>query len=409
MQQQKIDILGAETVPEFARDEIIDRALEAVRGHLGMTIAYLSEFVEDKVVFRHVNAPGQDHLITAGSTRALEETYCRHILDGRMPEVIADTALVPLAQELPITHAAPIGSHVSLPVHRADGSIYGMFCALSPDPTPTLNERDLSVMRLFAGLAADQVRAKLDRENTREEARHRIEAALTEGTIDMVFQPIYRLSDGGLSSLEALARFRSDPYRPPDQWFEDARLADLQLKAETHVIEATLDRLDEVPQGVRLSVNAAPDTVASGALLRVFRKVGGQRLTVEITEHQQCTDFATLVDGVAALRRLGTTVAVDDVGAGYSGLQQILSLRPDIIKLDRALVQDIDRDPAKVSLTVALVHFARDTGAMVVAEGIERAEERDTLRGLNVDCGQGFLLGRPGPLEAVRPTIDLRT
>ena len=89
---------------------------------------------------------------------------------------------------------------------------------------------------------------------------------------------------------------------------------------------------------------------------------------------------------------------IDDVGAGYAGLQQILKLRPDILKLDMSLVRDVDLDPARRSLVAALVHFASETGARLVAEGIERLEEREALRTLGVDYGQGYLLGRPGKI-----------
>jgi hypothetical protein len=90
-------------------------------------------------------------------------------------------------------------------------------------------------------------------------------------------------------------------------------------------------------------------------------------------------------------------VAVDDAGAGYAGLQQLMRVAPDLIKLDRSLVQNVDSDAAKQALVDSFVRFGRRTGAQVVAEGIETEEELRTLADLDVDYGQGYFLSKPGP------------
>lgn len=400
---------GAAPVAAAEADAAIDRALAAAREHLDMPIAYLSEFVGDRTVFRHVDAPGLAALIKPGDSRPLHEVYCRHIMDGRLPNLIPDTSAIPLCREMPITAAAPIGSHVSLPVHRPDGSVYGMFCCLSPAANPTLNARDLKVLEMFAALATEQIGLRLAREGDRHGATSRTRAMLASGAFDIVYQPIFRLSDGALASFEALCRFRSDPYRTPDLWFADAKIAGLQPDLEIAVIDAALAALPRLPDGVRLSVNASPDTVATGRLGAVFDRAGAPRVTLEITEHEQSADLSHLVQSVDTLRARGTLIAVDDVGAGYSGLHQILKLRPDILKLDMSLVSAIDRDPARRALASAMVAFASGTGARLTAEGIERVEERDILRALGVDYGQGWLLGRPADLDAAVAAIPGRS
>ena len=92
-------------------------------------------------------------------------------------------------------------------------------------------------------------------------------------------------------------------------------------------------------------------------------------------------------------------VSVDDAGAGFASLRHILELKPDFVKLDVALVRGIEADPARQALIVGLCHFAARTGAILIAEGIETAAEAETVRGLGVPFGQGYLLGRPGPLK----------
>ncbi|WP_339645067.1 sensor domain-containing phosphodiesterase [Jannaschia helgolandensis] len=407
MLQDKINMLDALPVGDGESHAIIDSALTAVREHLDMPIAYLSEFVGDQTIFRNVSAPGLEDLIKPGDSRHLDEVYCQHILRGDLPELIPDTAAFPLAQSLPITNTAPIGSHVSLPIHRADGSVYGMFCCLSPVANPSLNDRDIKVMRLFADLAAEQVRLNHSRQSELEGTRNIIRDMLRDAAFDMVFQPIYRLADGGLASFESLCRFRSDPYRSPDKWFDDARTAGLQTELELKVIDAALKALPGLPPHARLAVNAAPDTVASGALLPILSRVDPTRLTLEITEHERSNDFDRLLRAVQAIGARGTWIAIDDVGAGYSGLQQILQLRPDILKLDMSLVRDIDTDTARRSLAGALVSFASETDAKVTAEGIERRAEWDCLRMIGADYGQGWLMGRPGPMNQAAPNVTV--
>ena len=106
-----------------------------------------------------------------------------------------------------------------------------------------------------------------------------------------------------------------------------------------------------------------------------------------------------MLDQLTKLRSNGLRLAVDDAGAGYSGLQQIVQLKPDIIKLDISLTSGIERDVVRSCLAEALVGFAEQTNAKIVAEGIETEGELDALRRLGVPLGQGYLLGRPADLE----------
>jgi EAL domain-containing protein (putative c-di-GMP-specific phosphodiesterase class I) len=94
-------------------------------------------------------------------------------------------------------------------------------------------------------------------------------------------------------------------------------------------------------------------------------------------------------------------IAVDDAGAGYAGLQHILELRPDIVKLDIALVHGVDSDPVRRALIASMVAFGRETGSTLLAEGIETEAELAALRVLGVTLGQGFLLGRPAAIDAI--------
>lgn len=135
-------------------DDVVMNLLAFVRTHLAMDIAYVSEFGGEEIVFRAVIAPGFEDRIAAGGTRPLKAGYCHHIVAGRLPELIPDTANEPLVQTIPVTHDMPIGSYVSVPIRRTDGTVYGMFCSFGKAARPSLNSRDLEVVRAFAWLAA---------------------------------------------------------------------------------------------------------------------------------------------------------------------------------------------------------------------------------------------------------------
>ena len=375
--------------------DIVQESLRSVRTHLGMEIAYLSEFVDGKSVFRAVDAPGLETLIKPGDQRSLDEVYCLHICDGTLPQLMPDTSAFPVAAAMPITNAVPIGAHVSVPIEREDGSQYGMFCCLSPTPNVSLNDRDLNVARMFARLAQREVQNVLVARRIADEALSRIDAVMQERAFSMAFQPIHDLASREVSGFEALCRFHSEPYRTPDKWFAEAAELGIGDDLEYCVLEATLSVIDAFPKPLYLSVNAGPDLVASGRLKSLFAEHHPHRMVLELTEHAEVLDHAALARALADLRALGVRIAVDDAGAGYSGLQQLVRLKPEIIKLDRSLVSGVHDDPALRSLCAALLHYAKETGAVLVAEGIETEQEAWVLQDLGVHRGQGWLLGKP--------------
>lgn len=382
--------------------DVIQDALVAIRNHLGMEIAYFSEFVGGRTVFRRVDAPGLEHLIKPGDSQSLDDVYCNHILAGRLPELIPDTSQLPFAREMPITTAVPIGSHVSIPILLADGTPFGMFCCLSPRPLPSLNERDLATMRVFAGLAAKQVDADLQRHRGTQQVHSAISALIAAQDYDIVFQPIVHLPTGQIAGCEALCRFRPSPYRSPDQWFADAASVDLGIELELAVIRTTLAMFPELPASLSLSINASPLAVLTGRLIELIPNEYAERTIIEITEHAPVPSYTALHACLASLKQAGVRIAVDDAGAGYSGLQHIVQLAPDLIKMDMSLTRAVDTDPARRALASAMVFYARETGAQVVAEGIETAAELATLKLIGADKGQGYFLGKPGPLSALQ-------
>jgi EAL domain-containing protein (putative c-di-GMP-specific phosphodiesterase class I) len=208
-----------------------------------------------------------------------------------------------------------------------------------------------------------------------------------------VFQPLVSLSTGQVAGYEALARFPHPPARRPDEWFAVAQRVGLGPELEARALRAATEATDR-PPGTFLTFNLSASALMSDAAIAAL-PADLSDIVIEITENERVGDDDRLAQRLEPLRKRGARVAVDDAGAGYSGLQQVMRIQPDIIKLDRSLVANVDSDPAKAALIDSFVRFARRTGASVCAEGIETPEELKVLADLDVTYGQGFGLARP--------------
>lgn len=241
-------------------------------------------------------------------------------------------------------------------------------------------------------------------------AHLRIGAAMVGDALRMVFQPIADLTTGRVVGTEALARFSAEPRRGPDEWFAEAQSIGRGVELELNAIRRALTQLDEIPAGAYLGLNVSPALILSGALDGALTDLPGERLVLEITEHDPVEDYEELVRCLAPLRTSGVRLAIDDAGAGFASLRHITLLMPDMIKLDVSLTRDVHDDVVAQALVRSLASFAGHTGATIVAEGIETSEQLATLRRLGVRRGQGYLLGRPAELPltpALSPTIVL--
>jgi EAL domain-containing protein (putative c-di-GMP-specific phosphodiesterase class I) len=150
--------------------------------------------------------------------------------------------------------------------------------------------------------------------------------------------------------------------------------------------------------GTFLTVNVSPETILLPGLADLISREVAPRLILELTEHIPVEDYSPILQALAPLRDIGVRLAVDDTGAGYASFRHILSLDPDVIKLDISLVRDIERDPVRRALVAALVPFARETGFRVIAEGVESDHELAALCALGVRWAQGFHLATPSAL-----------
>jgi EAL domain-containing protein (putative c-di-GMP-specific phosphodiesterase class I) len=177
-------------------------------------------------------------------------------------------------------------------------------------------------------------------------------------------------------------------------WIAQAHRCGLGVQLEARAAEAALARRHDAPAGY-LSVNLSPAALRADELRRRLPE-DLEGVVVEITEHEMVADGERLRVTLDELRARGARVAVDDAGAGYAGLRQLMILRPDLIKLDRGLIEDVAADEAKQALVECFVRFAERTDAAVCAEGVESVDDLLVLARLGVAYGQGYVIARPG-------------
>ena len=373
-----------------------ERILSLARGALDMDVALVGAFDGDFVV-QAVDGEQEWFDLDVGTRIPAEKTYCRRMVQGEIPHLVQDAAYDERTADLSMTREAGIGAYVGAPIRLWDGTLYGTLCCLSRSAEPSLNDRDARFLHVLAEIVADHIdRGQLEGEKRKLEWL-RVRGVLDRDDIDIEFQPVFDLADCRIVSLEALARFWTEPMRSPSAWFAEAAEVGLGVELELAAIRSALQRLDDFPPEVALALNVSPTTALDRRFCELLLDVA-DRVVIEITEHAQVDDYEELQRALAPLRQRGAQVAIDDVGAGFANLRHILRLAPDIVKLDLSLTQEISRDPAREALATSLVGFAEGVGASIVAEGISSDEDLAVLRALGVAYGQGFYLARPSSL-----------
>jgi EAL domain-containing protein (putative c-di-GMP-specific phosphodiesterase class I) len=227
--------------------------------------------------------------------------------------------------------------------------------------------------------------------------REAIESACANlDAITPVFLPVVELSKRAVRGYELLARFSGGPTAPPGMWFESAAKLGLTAPLERRIMRSGFITADKLPEGTFLSVNITAEALVSPQIQELF----GQRerydnLVLEVSE--QDSQQPGVAEALKPFRAGGGRLALDDIGAGFSNLRDVLTLKPDILKVDRAVVRAVDRDPVKSAIIDGLGRMASRLGIELLAEGIEKREELAELERLGVPLGQGYLFGEPSP------------
>jgi EAL domain-containing protein (putative c-di-GMP-specific phosphodiesterase class I) len=214
----------------------------------------------------------------------------------------------------------------------------------------------------------------------------------------MAYQPIVHASTGSLFGYEALLRSDDPELSSPGAFLDAAEKLGRLHDVGRAVRRKSLEPMHGAPLDALLFINLHPYelndptlTSPSAALIAM-----APRVVLEITERASLEAIDDLPSRVDRLRELGFRLAIDDLGAGYSGLTSFARLEPEFVKLDLSLVRDVHKNPIKRKLVRSMTVLCKDMGIAVVAEGIEVVEERDTIVELGCDLLQGYLFAKPG-------------
>ena len=290
---------------------------------------------------------------------------------------------------------------------------------MAADRTELVRQADAALYRCKRSGRGTVAVFEADRDQVPDEAENHglaqgIAAVLRTRDLQPVYQPIVDLRDGTILGFEGLIRpGRSTPFKNPSQLFAAAAVADRIVELDLACFEAVAAGSRDIDPSQVITLNLSPRTLEAhdfGArwLLEILARhqLSTGRVIVELTEREAVNDLERLRHNVAGLQRAGVRIAADDVGAGNSGLRLLSQIRFDIVKIDLSLVQEgVQHDTSREVLR-SISELAARQGALVIAEGLETAEQLRVLRDLGIGAGQGYLLGRPGPTVCL-PRVDV--
>lgn len=371
----------------------LQRLLAGLREHLMLEVCFVSEVADGLRTFRFIEGDARAFGIEIGQAVPADSTYCQRMLDGVIPNIVADTRADPGTRDLAGTRHG-IAAYIGVPVVLPSGRVYGTLCAWSRRPQPMLDDRDVAFLRMSADLIAEILAFSVGPEVVDDlRVAERLEDPYG---LRIVFQPVVELRTRRIVGVEALSRFTG---AAPESVFAGAWRIGLGEELELKAVSAALAGIRRLPDHVWISLNLSPRTLLSPKFEEALDGTPRQRLVVEVTEHEAVASYGDLAQALEGLLDVGVRLAIDDVGSGYSSLAHIVELSPDILKLDAVFTRGVESERSRRSLASAFVSFARDIDADVVVEGIETADELRTMRQLGIGLGQGFHLGMPAPIE----------
>jgi EAL domain-containing protein (putative c-di-GMP-specific phosphodiesterase class I) len=233
----------------------------------------------------------------------------------------------------------------------------------------------------------------------------RLQDILLRERVVTAYQPILRMQEGTIMGFEALSRGpRGSGLESPKALFEAAQDHNLEVELDRLCRKRALLSSARIPSNANIFVNTLPATMRDPQFrdkplidfLEKAQVVPG-RIVIEITEQEVIAKLEMFRETMAYFKSVGMSFAVDDVGAGYSGLDTIAKLKPQYLKIDMGLVRDVHANSVNRAIVRSIIDLGHGIDAKVIAEGIEKDEETQTLRALGVDFGQGYGLARPDP------------
>ena len=300
-----------------------------------------------------------------------------------------------------------IGTSVGIAMAPADGT----------DPHELLKNADLALYtakadgrgtyRFFEQCMGDRLQARRSIECD-------LRTAIAHDELDLFYQPLVRIGSGEVAGFEALMRWRH-PVRgliQPSDFIPSAESSRLIIPLGAWGIRRACIDLGRLPRNLRMAINLSPVQFRSTDLVQTVRDalqaagVAAHRVELEITESTLMKDAETAARILREFRSLGVRIALDDFGTGYSSLSYLRKFPFDKIKIDKTFIDDIGKSKSSDAIIRAVTGIASSLGIETVAEGVESHEQYDRVKREGCDQIQGYLFGRPTPVDAVPGVIE---
>jgi len=232
---------------------------------------------------------------------------------------------------------------------------------------------------------------------------------VSQRKIKLLAQPIIDVASKEIRAWEMLTRGpEGTALESPLQLFSVARQTNMLYELEMIVLSKTLEQITLTGCTHDIFINFTPITLGNSRFVRdlktemqSYKNIKPSQITFEITERDSIEGIENFIYNIKVLRGMGIKIAVDDTGAGYASLNTISEIMPDVIKIDRSVIQNIDKNSVKESMLKGLLLVAKEAGSIVIAEGIESEEEASVLSRNKVELAQGYFYARPGLLKTV--------
>jgi diguanylate cyclase (GGDEF)-like protein/PAS domain S-box-containing protein len=386
----------------------IDRfkAVNSTHGHqagdllLAAVARVLREAVGPKASGKHhalVARLGGDEfgIVLSGPGAARESTRIGRAVDSALAQPVLAGDLVlqgPASIGIAATHSLDLGSEnlinsATLALRRAKASGGARVCFFERQMDDAAKRQRLIETRLRAAIGSPRLR--------------------------LHYQPVASLNEGRVVAFEALVRWHDEELGdvPPDVFIPVAEESGLIVPLGLQILRAAASEAATWQPALKVCVNLSPVQIQRGGLSEsieaILRETGldPARLELEITEGVLMQDGEAVAATLRQLKALGVSIAMDDFGTGFSSLSYFQRFHFDKVKIDQSFVRDMDQSPEALAIVQAVVGLAHGLGLPVVAEGVEREDQLELLRKAGYDLVQGFLLGRPAPIEAFEGVV----
>ena len=364
----------------------------------------LDELIErlQKRIYQEV---GQDFLMTAG---ALEEEHILIFLPRSRSDRDFFTHELPLLTDDLRAYVSLCFKGIVYPYlyHPPEAAVGYGICFYRP-----FHRIENQIRRL---IESTQQTARFELERVSRERSGMLERILLDEDLSTTFEPIVRLPERNIVGYEALSRGpMGSGLETPLALFAVAERCGLEYELDSLCRRQALRNAAGLSPNQKLFLNILPNSIHDPefAGARVRESLAGlglspQNLVLEVSERQAISNYPIFREAIDHFSSLGFEIALDDTGAGFASLEAALELNPQYLKIDMSLVRGIEGNPQKQEVLRGLQKLAEKMSSTVIAEGIETEAEYEALLALGIDCGQGFLFGRGGPILRTAPAPD---